>query len=119
VKTIEEIECDLQAHRRVVLMRLREENWSVVEVRDGTDWANDQSWVIESETRGKGTRFTLWFNRYDGRHDGCDNVIASLPSEPQPGPYGGDVSIQFDGRRFEKQLDEFMAELDRRRCSTK
>ena len=114
--TIEEIEPDLEAHRLAVLMRLREENWRVVEVHDGIDWANEQSWVVESETRGKGTRLILWFYLYAGSHDGCDNVILSHPIEKQPSPYGGDVSIQFNGRKFEKQLDEFMVELVERRC---
>ena len=118
--TIEEIEGDLQAHRRAVLMRLRKEDWSVVEVRDFTDIAGDQTWVIESDTRGKGIRLILWFYRYDGVHDGYNCVIASLPTEPEPGPWGGgDVSIQFAGRRFEKQLDEFMAGIDWARCSLK
>ena len=116
---IEEIEPDLEAHRLALLMRLREENWRVVEVHDGIDWANDQSWVVESETRGKGTRLILWFHFYAGRHNGCDNVISSYPIEKQPSPYGSDVSIQFDGRKFEKQLDEFMVELDKRRSKAK
>ena len=109
---IEEIEKQLPVKRKTLLIRLRENHWKVVNVdSDYSDWALDDKWLIESVRENKGFRLILWFFKYDGKHDGMDRVVATLVKSGQPDAYGGQPSIEFDGRKFERQLKIFMEAL--------
>ena len=98
--------------RKALLHSLREQNWKVVGVDDAdSDWAYEEKWLIESIRQNKGAQLVLWFFKYDGIHDGLDRVVATLPDASQPSAYGSTPAIEFDTRKFEKQLGEFMSSL--------
>lgn len=112
MKRIEHIEKHLPEKRRALLHCLRAHNWNAVEIDDTeSDWALDEKWLIESTRENKGAALTLWMFKYDGLYDGMDRVVATPRDSPQPNAYGGAPAIEFDGPRFEKQLDAFIASL--------
>lgn len=112
MKHIESIEKHLPDGRKALLHCLRAHNWEVVGIDDTeSDWALDEKWLIESTRENKGAALTLWMFKYDGLHDGLDRVVATPRDAPQPSAYGATPSIEFDSRRFEKQLEAFMASL--------
>ena len=109
---IEHIEKQLSDKRKALLHSLREHNWKVVEIDDAdSDWALDEKWLIESMRENKGAELTLWMFQSDGIHDGMDRVVATISDAREPNPYGGTPSIEFDTRKFERQLDVFMTSL--------
>jgi hypothetical protein len=112
MKRIEHIEKHLPEKRKALLHCLRAHNWRVVGIDDTeSDWALDEQWLIESTRENKGAALTLWMFKYDGVHDGMDRVVATPRDASQPNAYGGTLSIEFDTRRFEKQLEAFMTSL--------
>jgi hypothetical protein len=117
MKHIEQIEERLPAKRKALLHCLRTNDWDVVAIDDTeSDWAIDEKWLIESTRGNKTATLTLWMFKYDGLHDGMDRVVATSRLASRPSAYGGAPSIEFDSRRFEKQLEEFMASLHQYRC---
>ncbi len=112
MKRIEHIEKQLPDKRKALLHSLREHNWKVVGIDDAdSDWALDEKWLIESTRENKGVGLTLWMFKYDGIHDGMDRVVATARDAPEPIAYGGTPSIEFDARKFERQLDVFVTSL--------
>jgi len=112
MKHIEQIEKHLPEKRKALLLCLRANNWKVVGIDDTeSDWALDEKWLIESTRENKGAALTLWMFKFDGLHDGMDRVVATPRDASQPSAYGGTPSIEFDSRRFERQLEAFMALL--------
>jgi hypothetical protein len=112
MKHIEQIERHLPEKRRALLHCLRANNWKVVGVDDTeSDWALNEKWLIESTRECKGAVLTLWMFKHDGLHDGIDRVVATPRDALRPSAYGGSPSIEFDSRRFETQLEAFMASL--------
>lgn len=112
MKPIEQIEKHLPEKRKALLHCLRANNWKVIGIDDTeSDWVLDEKWLIESTRENKGAALTLWMFRYDGLHDGMNRVVATAPDASQPSAYGGTLAIEFDSRRFEKQLEAFMASL--------
>lgn len=120
MKHIEQIEKHLPEKRKALLRCLRTNNWEVVGIDDTeSDWALDEKWLIESTRENKGATLTLWMFKYDGLYDGMDRVVATPRDASQPNAYGGAPSIEFDSRRFEKQLEAFMASLHLYRIGSK
>lgn len=120
MKRIEQIEKHLPAKQKALLHCLRENGWEVVGVDDTeSDWALGDKWLIESTRENKGASLTLWMFKYDGLHDGMDRVVATARHAPEPNAYGGTPAIEFDMKRFEKQLDAFMAALHEYRIGGK
>jgi hypothetical protein len=118
MKRIEHIEKHLPNKRKALLHCLRAHNWHVVGFEDAeSDWALDEKWLIESARENKATSLILWMFKYDGVHDGIDRVVATPRDASQPSAYGGTPSIEFDTRRFETQLEAFMASLHEYRTS--
>ena len=115
LERIEDIEKHLPPKRKVILHCLRANDWNVFEVSDeGTDWALDQKWLIESTRQNKGATLVLWWFEYNGEYDGMDRVVATLPDASVPSPYaGGDdlVSLDLDSGRFQQTLKLFMTSL--------
>ncbi len=100
-----------------LLEQLRQEGWCLVEVLEGSDWAHERSWLMESQTNGYGFQVMLDFYLYKGKHDGMDRVTVRSPDMNGPDePYRGKPCIEFDGRNFSKQLSDFITSLDRVRC---
>ena len=121
LKQIEDIEKHLPSKRKALLYSLRENNWEVVRIDDeGSDWGYDQKWVIESTRENKGFIMELWFFKYDGLYDGMDRVVATPYNAEQPHIYsdGTELSIEFDGRKFEKQLSTFIDLIHQTRLTT-
>jgi len=109
MRPIEDIEKTLSDKRKTLLHRLREHNWKVVGFDDSdADWTLDQTWLIESTREGAGTALTLWLFKYDGIHDGMDRVVATPNGIQRPAPYTGEPALEFDTRRFEAQLADFI-----------
>ncbi|MEZ6142222.1 MAG: hypothetical protein R3B84_16815 [Zavarzinella sp.] len=112
MKHVEQIEKHLPEKRKALLHCLRANNWRVVGVDDReSDWALGEKWLIESTSENKGAALALWMFKYDGIHDGMDRVVATHRDASPPSAYGGTPTIEFDSRRFEKQLEAFMASL--------
>ena len=112
MKRIEHIEKHLPDKRKALLHSLREHNWKVVGIDDSdSGCALDEKWLIESTRENKGAALSLWMFKYDGVHDGMDRVVAIPRDVPEPNAYGGTPSIEFDARRFEKQVEAFMVSL--------
>lgn len=112
MKRIEQIEKHLTEKRKALLHCLRANNWKVVGVDDtDSDWVLDEKWLIESTRENKGAALTLWMFKYDGLHDGTDRVVATPRQASEPNSYGGTPAIDFDTRKFERQLDSFMVAL--------
>lgn len=60
----------------------------------------------------------LWFFKHVGIHDGMNRVAATPLDASEPSAYGGkEPAIEFDGRKFERQLTSFISALQRARLS--
>ena len=109
MKSIEEIEKHLEINRKTLLFSLRDNNWAINGVEEECSrWDLDEKWFIQSERENKGFSIELLFCKHDGIHDGINQVVALLPSEPIPEPYGGNTVLYLDGRKFENRLKEFL-----------
>lgn len=118
MKKIEHIEKHLPQKRKTLLYCLRENYWDVVDVvNEGSSWAFEEKWLVGSTRENKGVSLALWFFRHDGESDGMNRVVATLENSPEPHCYGGDVSIEFDSRKFETQLEIFLSNLHRFRIN--
>ncbi len=113
MQPIETIERNLPDKRKSLLRLLRTHNWHVVEFDDAeADWALDSKWLIESTHEEKGYRLWLWFYKYDGKYDGMHRVVATTLDSPEPSPYCGQPSIEFDLKHFDDQLQSFLSSLN-------
>ena len=118
MKHIDQIEKHLPDKRKALLHSLREHNWKVVGVDDAeSDWALDEKWLIESKRENKGVGLTLWMFRFDGIHDGMNRVVETPRDVAEPSAYSGTPAIEFDARKFDRQLDCFMDALHEYRMS--
>ena len=118
MKPIEHVENHLSDKRKALLHSLRTHHWEVVGVDDAdADWALDEKWLIESNRENRGVAMALWLFQYDGVHDGVDRVVATTGHDTPPDPYGGTPAIEFDTKRFDDQLDAFLAALHEYRLS--
>jgi hypothetical protein len=110
---IEQVEKHLIEKRKSLLQCLLANNWRVVGIDGDTesDWAVAEKWLIESTRENRGAALTLWMFKYAGLHDGIDRVVATPRQASQPNAYGGAPAIEFDARKFERQLDCFMEAL--------
>ncbi len=118
MKQIEQIEKHLPAKQKALLYSLRAHNWKVTGIDEGTqDWALEEKWVIESTAENIGFQIALWIFKYNGVHDGLDRVVATTINSPEPDPYGGKITLEFDGRKFESPLKTFMESLHQLRTS--
>ena len=117
VKRISGLEKSLRPKEKRLLHALKSEGWVLEKVEDGGDWAHESTWWLRSETKAKGFRLFLDFYRHNGEVDGMDRVVARRFEEAvQKSYYSGSPSIEFDTRRFEQQLVDFIREVDRLRC---
>ncbi len=118
MKKIEDIEKHLPQKRKMLLYCLRENYWDVVEIHDeGSSWAFEEKWLVKSTRENRRVSLTLWFFKHDGADDGMNRVVATPANSPEPNCYRGDVAIEFDGRKFENQLEIFMSDLHQLRIN--
>lgn len=108
----------MQHYKQLLLEKLENDGWELVEIDDETDWWLDEFWTIKSTRQKWGYELKVLFLVNPGYEGHVSNSpvweLVAVEQVPDDRPIGdfGFATIDLHRGRFDKQLALFTNQLD-------